>query len=153
MIALALRGASQEREIIMEATTEITEAIVKDALQYLASVSVFELSRIADCGCPDSATSPGADLLDTVRINLIDHLENNPESAIQVWEIADSSITVYTHPIWEQFVDLCGYNEDHSNGMALGSTMTEQAQYVLCMIAERTIVSLCRLLDLTTDQD
>jgi hypothetical protein len=37
--------------------------------------------------------------------------------------------------------------------MALGSTMTEQAQYVLADISQRAIVALCELLDLQTDQD
>jgi hypothetical protein len=135
----------------MLTTNKSMDKKVKEALEFLAAVSVFELSRIADCGSPDSLKSPGAELLDNIRVNLIDHLENNPESAVQVAEIAESSVTVYTHPIWLQFVDLCAYNEDISEYMALGSTMTQQAQYSLGYLAERVITELCGLLELEID--
>jgi hypothetical protein len=132
----------------MQKTNKSMDKKVKDALQFLAAVSVFELSRIGECGSPDSLTSPGAELLDNIRINLIDHLENNPESEVQISEIAESSISVYTHPSWLQFVDLCAYQEDISEYMALGSTMTQQAQYALAYLAERVLTELCGLLEL-----
>jgi len=153
MIALALRGALQEKENIMETKNKVVSDPVQFALQYLQNVGVFEIARVAECGSPDSHDSAGAELLDTIRICLIDHLRYDPKVAVPVSEIANSSVTVYTHPIWLQFVDLCGYNEDLSDYMALGSTMTEQASYVLAHIAERAIVSLCEMLELKTDQD
>ena len=132
----------------MQTTNKSMDKKVEDALAFLAAVSVYELSRIAECGSPDSLTSPGAELLDNIRINLIDQLENNPESAVQVSEIAESSISVYTHPSWLQFVDLCAYEEDIAEYMALGSTMTQQAQYALAYLAERLITELCSMLEL-----
>jgi len=144
---------TKKRKKTMQTTNKVKDPVIKLALQYLEDVSVFELSRIADCGSPDSNTSAGAELLDAIRVNLIDHLRHDAEAAVPVSDIADMSQNVYTHPIWLQFVDLCGYEEDLSDYMALGSTMTEQAQYVLANIAERTIVALCESLNLPTDQD
>ena len=151
MIALALRGALHEREMIMEATNEVTDTTVKDALEYLATVSVFELSRIGDCGSPDSLTSPGAELLDSIRVNLIDHLQHDAEAPVSVGEIADPCVSVYTHTIWLQFADLRAYDEDISDYMALGSTMTQQAQFALAYLAERILIELCGLLELEID--
>jgi hypothetical protein len=137
--------------MIMETTIKSTDAQVKHALEYLATVSVFELSKIGDCASPDSLTSPGAELLDNVRINLIDLLQHDAEAVVPVAEIADSSLSVYTHTIWLQFADLRAYDEDISDYMALGSTMTQQAQFALAYLAERVIVELCGLLELEID--
>lgn len=135
----------------MKTANNDTDTKVEHALEFLAKVSVWELSRIADCASPDSATSAGADLLDSIRVNLIDFLQHDSEGIVPVLEIADASVTVYTHAIWLTFVDLCAYNEDLSAYMALGSTMTEQAQYVLVQVAERVLTELCTLLELEMD--
>lgn len=135
----------------MEATNEVTDTKVEHALEFLARVSVFELSRIGDCASPDSLTSPGAELLDNLRINLIDHLQHDAEGIVPVAEIADSSLSVYTHTIWLQFADLRAYDEEISDYMALGSSMTQQAQFALAFLAERVILELCNLLELEVD--
>lgn len=121
------------------------------ALEYLKNVSVYEMANLANCGTPDSQDSAGAELFDAIRVNLIESLQFNPLGAIEVASIADISLNVYSHQIWLQFIDLCGYDEDLSDGMALGSTMTQQAQYVLASIAERVIYAICDLLNLATD--
>ena len=134
-------------------STETQKLEIAAALEYLKNLSVYEMANLADCGTPDSRTSAGADLFDTIRVNLIDSLNFDADAPIEVAGIADSSLNVYDHQIWLQFVDLCGYNEDLSDGMALGSTMTQQANYVLASIAERVIVAICEHLNITTDQD
>ena len=134
-------------------TTKTQMPEIAAALEYLKNLSVYEMANLADCGMPDSQDSAGAELFDAIRLYLIESLEFNPLGAIEVASIADMSLNVLTHQIWLQFVDLCGYNEDLSDGMALGSTMTQQANYVLASIAERVILVICGNLNLTTDQD
>jgi hypothetical protein len=135
----------------MEYTMD-AEATVEERLRFLKGLTVFEMAHITDCGQPNSAASPGADFFINVQCALIDWLEFE-DGVVPVAELADGALTVYTHPIWLQFVDLCAYNEELGLEMALGSSMTQQAQYVLVSIAERFLYNICEIMHLTTDRD
>jgi hypothetical protein len=136
----------------MEYTID-AEASIEERLTFLKGLSVYELASIAECGQPDSAASPGADLIMNAQLGLIDWLQFPDDEVVPVAELADAAVTPYTHPLWLQFVDLCGYDEELATEMALGSTMTQQAQYVLCSIAERFLYNICEILHVTTDRD
>ena len=136
----------------MEYTID-ANASTKKRLSFLKDLSVFDMARITECGQPDSAASPGVDLFMNAQLALIDWLEFPDDEVVPVVELADAAVTPYTHPLWLQFVDLCGYDEELASEMALGSTMTQQAQYVLCTIAERFLYNICEIMHLTTDRD
>lgn len=129
------------------------EATPDELLAFLKGLGVYELASIAECVQPDAADSPGADLLMNAQMALIDWLQFPDDEVVPVAELADAAITPYTHPLWLQFVDLCAYNEELGLEMALGSSMTQQAQYVLVSIAERFLYNICEIMHLTTDRD
>ena len=89
-------------------------------------------------------------MLDRVRYYLLESLEYDAEQPLRISELADSAMTVYTHDIWLEFVDLCAYREDVED---LGGDMNERATYALYSIAHRLMHTLCYMLNLTTDMD
>jgi hypothetical protein len=102
----------------------------------LKDLKVYELSRLAECGSPDSQTSPGALFLTSVRDDVVDQLERYDSDMIDTHEIADGAPSVYTHQLWCEFVDLEAYNEDPSE-FGGGDDMTAMAAACLYAIAER----------------
>lgn len=96
--------------------------------------SVWDMARMADVEYPDSGTSPGAEWLALVHDSAIEQhargeLVSPDESADEITEMADSSVPIRTHTMWQVFVDLCAYRESDDNDPAVA----------LFVIAERFI--------------
>ena len=116
----------------------------------LNELTPFSLQYMADCGSPDSATSPGAAWLTRVAASTVEHVEygvehvdlpklDDDDMRDAVHEIADGAVPIYTHELWSVFVDVAAYHEDISEYGAEGSDLTKSAQVALYMIAERLI--------------
>jgi hypothetical protein len=131
----------------------VAVASVDLRVAYFKGLSIFEMATIANCAQPDAADGAGAELFINIQFALLDWIAFEDGKPVPVSELADGAQEVYTHKIWLQFIDLCGYNEELALEMALGSTMTQQAQYVLGSIAERFIYNICNLLGFVTDSD
>lgn len=84
-------------------------------LDDIRAMSANELAHLAECGSPDSPTSPGAAFLASVRDSLVENIEKgylDPDDPSDlVHEIADDAPDVYTHTRWLEFVDLAAYQE------------------------------------------
>ncbi len=89
----------------------------------------FELATLADVTAPDSGWSPGANFLTEVA----EMVAENPD--MEIHEIADRAVPVYTHTIFTTLVDLCAYDED-LEGFEF-SNMTEEAAHCLYQVAYR----------------
>jgi hypothetical protein len=114
----------------------------------LASLTVWQLARMAGCFDPDADDSPGAEMLARVRTDVIERIEHNPGVTEAEWfaddthEIADGAPDVYTASRWDQFTDLGAWQESPYDLGADGSDMTGAAGVALYMIAERLAVAL-----------
>lgn len=108
------------------------------------------LSGLADVAMPDRPASPGADFLGLVASPVGEAIDYRPAllTDADAWdeeahEVADGCVPVYTHRLWETFVDLAAYQESDDEGLiadALGArdaTLEKVAQIALYQIAER----------------
>lgn len=117
--------------------------------------SAYQLATLADCGTPDSPESPGALMLvgiaDEVYDN-IDDLRDEPHPEDRLNEIVDGWPSVYTYQMWEQFVDLCAWQESPNN---TDEDMEHMAADCLYQIGERLARALWDEISeaLTTCQD
>jgi hypothetical protein len=128
----------------------VAESTLEARQAWLKNINAYYMASIAEISDPSSLSSPGAEMLETVRSYLLESLEYDAEKPVPISELADSVLPVYTHDIWETFVDLCAYNEDVED---LGGDMTERAKYALYSIAHRLLHTLCDMLNFTTDMD
>lgn len=84
----------------------------------IGKYTVYALARMAECGAPDSFTSPGADWLSTFPAVAREILSDSPEATNDgalsdaVHEQADSIVPVYTAHKWRVFTDLAAWQED-----------------------------------------
>lgn len=112
-----------------------------ERVKEVAGWKIWRLAREAGSAEPDSPESPGAELLGSVRDDLLERLEYNEDSVNKtrddVSEVADVAPDVYTGPMWGQFVDLCAYREDPTELGFTGGNMEDGARICLYMIAER----------------
>lgn len=126
--------------------------------------TAYRLANEAECTGPDSATSAGAKMLESVRDSVVDGWEytyasNEKESVDDdqaseiVTEAADGGPDVYTHQMWSEFVDLCAYKEDPTELGFDGSDMDQGARYCLYIIAERCARAVMDALRNTEDED
>lgn len=81
----------------------------------LRDLSVYQLARLADCLDPDGLDSKGAEMLDSVRRDVIEAFQYDswgtyPTDAMQ--QIADSCVPVYNHERAVVFADLGAWQED-----------------------------------------
>lgn len=113
--------------------------------------TVNQLARMADCGYPDSWKSPGAEFLTGIRDDVAEAIEYEGGQERSISEIADGAVPVYTHEMWQTFVDLQAYREDPSELGFDGEDMVQGAQYCLYMIAERLASALWD--DMAQDDD
>lgn len=126
-----------------------TNQINAEKLTELRALSVWELAELAECGKPDTVTSPGADLLTTTRDAFLDDVESGDSTTDWervIEEHADSAPNVYTHPMWKQFVDLTAYQEDVSDNDTVN--LSQLATIALYQIAERLLRKLADELEL-----
>lgn len=120
------------------------------AIGKINNLSDYRLVNMAAVSLPDNLDSPGAQFLSHVRDSLVEWAEYHRGEDIETlgeraqddaFEQVDSTVPVYTHPLWETFVDLSAYADESSDEFD-GGTMTEQASYVLARIAERLFMEL-----------
>jgi hypothetical protein len=120
----------------------------KGSVGHGINVSPYQLAHTADCASPDSKESKGARVLLSVFDGVIEAIEWNPTILEgDAWldtahEIADRAPNVYTHQLWQEFVDLAGYQEDISEYGEYGDDLNRVAGIALYMIAYRLASSL-----------
>lgn len=106
----------------------------------MTNYNVFQLARLAECGDPDNAESPGAAFLASVQDSVNEQRGYADGGVIDpdiISEIADSAPDVYTHTLWSEFVDLQAYQEDPTELGCDASDMEQCARVCLYIIAER----------------
>ena len=120
------------------------------AIDTINNLNAYRLANMANVASPDTQDSHGAQLLTRVRDALVEWVEYRQGEDVETlgvkaqddaFEQADSTVPVYTHQIWQTFIDLAAYSDEASDEFD-GATMTEQASYVLARIAERLFVAL-----------
>ena len=117
----------------------------QETINNIREYSAFILANRADCASPDSLESPGAQMLASVRNDVLERLdyiaaddwEREMEEAAH--EIADSAPSVYTFTTWQQFVDLGAWQADISELGSGEDDMTRLAMIALYEIT-RTLV-------------
>lgn len=123
-----------------------TTATSTEARVYLGELNAFQLARTASVSAPDSLESPGAKFLhrvaDTVA-DSFDEIVSADDPSDLVFELSDGCVSIYTHVMWEEFVDLCAYGElcpDIEIDPSIG--ISSLASATLQRIAERLIYAL-----------
>lgn len=105
--------------------------------------TIYRLANMAGCAGPDSQTSAGALFLQSIAESVISEIDSNGElSEDMATEIADNAPDVYTHKLWQEFVDLAAYTEDPSELGADASDMEQCARVCLYMIAGRLVAAI-----------
>lgn len=105
--------------------------------------TAFRLANESDCSTPDTSESDGAKFLTGIRDQVVDGWDYNErdmtEDALDdlVHEAADDAPSIYTYHMWQEFADLCAYQEDPTELGFDGSDMEQGARICLYMIAER----------------
>lgn len=125
-------------------------------IESMKELSLGELVVMAGCEYPDTRESLGALTLLSVRDDVADAVargnwRDDPERCAH--EIADGAIEVYTHQLWEQFVDLGAYNTDISDYGRDLSDMNELAGVAIYEICASLIRALDYRYTLTEEVD
>lgn len=111
----------------------------------------LSISDLADCGEPDRRDSPGALLLTSTRDAFLTWMENHPEATADdicegVSEIVQDQVDYRTHGKWQEFVDLCAYEEEPETG-PWPSDLDEAADAALNQILERMVFAFARMIE------
>lgn len=113
----------------------------------LHALTPYELARLADCASPDGTTSDGAEMLDSVRLDVIeafslDSWGTYPEDTAR--EIADSCVPVYNHNRAVAFADLSAWQEDIDGQISAYESidMVQLMGIALYQIGERLALAL-----------
>lgn len=129
-----------------------TKNCLEVKLAEFREMNAYHLADMAGCGTPDTLTSPGAVLLDLVRVEVLDSWVDAAPREGRTDEdrdgidwvdtatnIADNAPSVYTHDCWTQFLDLCAYNEDISDwlGGELPDDLNKISTIAVYSIADR----------------
>jgi len=117
--------------------------------------TVWYLARIAGCGDPYSATSPGAEWLcrfPNAAQEILDYAQTDSDAQDAIREQADSLVPVYTRELWNTFVDVAAYDEDVSDFGPIDA-MENAAHVALYMIGERLLSSLIEAARESADED
>ena len=112
--------------------------------------TVWRLASDAGVAGPDSLTSPGADWLRLVygsALEIAEQIRDNDwtvsamiedgDALGLVAESADSVVPIYTHNLWEIFVDLAAYTENVDEYEP--QDMTQRTSIALYLIARRLL--------------
>lgn len=114
-------------------------------LEDLKDLNAYQLASMAGCQYPDSLESPGAVLLLSVAADVADRwpdlvdLREDDRRDVAA-EIGDQP-SIYTHRKWQEFVDLCAYQEDLDEFGPVDD-MEKGASLALYLICERLAVAL-----------
>lgn len=117
----------------------------------ITQLTSWQLAKLAGCSDPDAHDgigfgdapgtvedaigSPGAQFLRNVEDDVNDRDEVDEDTA---HEIADANVPVYTHELWQTFVDIAAYNEDVTElAGEVPDDLSKVASIALYMIAER----------------
>lgn len=118
-------------------------------LDEIDALSAYGLSNMADCGALDALDSVGASMLARVRDEVTSKIEDGVFTFAEghgddyevIHEIADNAPAVYTHARWQEFVDLCAYDQECDTG-EWPADLFQLAGVALYQIAERLCVAL-----------
>lgn len=118
-------------------------------LDEMREVSPYVLAEMAQCRTPDSRSSAGAKLLDSVRDDVrraikeatitLDDFDDDG----QLHAIADDAPSIWTVERWHQFVDLAAYHEEPEFDDAWPKDLNQAAAVALYQICERLAYALC----------
>ena len=123
-----------------------TEPMTIDEMR---DASAYILADMAQCESPDSLSSPGAKLLDSVRDEVVRAIEDGRitiddfDDNGQSHSIADDAPSIWTHERWRQFVDLGAYHEEPEFDGAWPKDLNKTAAIALYQIADRLTHALC----------
>lgn len=125
-------------------------------VEEINSISVFRLSRIADCVEPDSDSSPGGWFLRDMRDSVVDLWENDElrddNYQDKIAELAGNAPDAYTYELWKEFVDLGAFREDVSDYISeLPEDLSDIPRAALRVIAERLGFALFEMLRASDD--
>ena len=115
-------------------TTE-TETIGTDRNAYV-------LASMAECSTPDSHESPGAEFLVATVAALAESVrwdagnDGGQDIGDMIAEVADGAVPIYTHQMWQTFIDLGAYDQDISALVDASADMHQEARLALYVIAE-----------------
>ena len=105
-----------------------------------------QLAGLADCTCPDGPDSPGARFLMLVADSVAEAMEYDTDGVDDAYdmanEAADGCVPIYTHPMWQTFVDLEAFKEDVSDIAQSDTDMENMARIALYQIGERLALAL-----------
>jgi hypothetical protein len=92
-------------------------AHIENVTAELSGYNAHQLAYRADCASPDSPDSHGAQYLTLVRDSIVEAYRYNIEHGNtfdrdDIHDIVDGCVPVYTHNLWETFVDLGAYSVD-----------------------------------------
>jgi hypothetical protein len=130
----------------------VAESTIDARQAWLKSINAYYMASFIDIATPASLSSKGAEFLDGLRYYLLAWFNENDEP-VNVGQVAEYAVPIYTHDTWETFVDLCAYNEDIEDWVDESMDMNQRASMALYSIAERYVTTFCELLNFTTDRD
>lgn len=115
----------------------------------------YTLAQMAETGSPDAKGSPGAIFLIDIRDAVVEAFEEDGQvDERKQGEIADGAASVMTHEKWQQWVDLCGYQEDLSEfGTPTKEGIGGIADLALYYIAYRLVTALVEELPVTETEE
>jgi len=111
----------------------------------------YHLASLADTASPDHPLvdnaqafppSPGAIFLHRVEDATAEAIVNAEGEDVNdlVHEVADSCVPIYTHELWQTFVDLAAYNEDVGTEYGDLTSLASLALYgVACRLVEALV--------------
>lgn len=117
--------------------------------KFFETYTVQTLASMADCGSPDSNTSPGAEFLRGIANDMPDvmaRIDAGEDMSDVASQTADNAPDYRTHTRWQEFTDLTAWQEDISEfggslhrDEDLTNTVAGVALYI---IAERLVYAL-----------
>lgn len=117
-------------------------------LEDIEGYTSYTLAGMAGCSAPDSLSSPGARMLDSVRDSVVELIKRGEitlddfDDNGQLHQVADSGPSDYTHTLWCEFVDLCAYQEEPEFDDTWGTDLNQAAATALYQICSRLTFAL-----------